>query len=632
MTEPSSISRSTLPPTASLLQTWRQLALHEDTMSSGNVELLGDNVEILDYEPEGEVPTAEQFPAADPAELERAYNTGRVSLEDIVEAAHLSSDSPLFVPPFSLPPEDRLILLPHDEFMAYQRLNEMWCDGLAGKIAEAEAREQAKREDAERLAEREAALAAAARKQEEEREAVLAAAARKQEEERAAVLTEREAYLQAARAKKGALRSRLEELEPRHQDPRAAPHPRRRVIAPPPTQSQVPLGSHRTASPHEKEREVAASPTNEKERERTTTLEFSVTLGLPAGAEGGASFAAAITVYEFHVGDTAFLSRPLELPAEDVTFQDEDKSAARYTWAGIKQLVRAQFPQPHTVAFGHIHHTPYIAKLPPSSRQSMFQLLFALRRATFNRGPQGMSVVTQDGGLQLPLARAASNNDFKHDLQAPRQASPRPAHGSGGDTDYSWSAAPVSKSWKNRWGDQDSTAKSGTDDHRRSTQSSRGRGVGDNRRGRAVGSQPTRSSPASRHRRSRSRSAERQQRTNPSSRRGRSRSGGRRGRNTPPSRRSRSRSQNRSGGNSRATSTDRSRGGKGGRRSGHGNRQVMYDRGARARHEALDASDAAATEANTIRIQDKMDKLKPEQLEHLFWAHISSLEPSPGRR
>ncbi|CAB1106393.1 unnamed protein product [Ectocarpus sp. CCAP 1310/34] len=211
--EPSSISRSKLPPTASLLETWRQVALHEDTMSSGNVELLGDNVEILDYEPEGEAPTAEQFPAAsaedesppmsmvftvddlldniataDPAELERAYNTGRVSLEDIVEAAHLSSDSPLFVPPFSLPPEDRLILLPHDEFMAYQRLNEMWCDGLAGKIAEAEAREQAKREDAERLAEREAALAAAARKQEEEREAVRAAAARKQEEEREAAL------------------------------------------------------------------------------------------------------------------------------------------------------------------------------------------------------------------------------------------------------------------------------------------------------------------------------------------------------------------------------------------------------------------------------------------------------------
>ncbi|CAB1104417.1 unnamed protein product [Ectocarpus sp. CCAP 1310/34] len=48
-----------------------------------------------------------------------------------------------------------------------QRPDEMWCDGLAGKIAEAEAREQAKREDAERLAEREAALAAAARKQEE---------------------------------------------------------------------------------------------------------------------------------------------------------------------------------------------------------------------------------------------------------------------------------------------------------------------------------------------------------------------------------------------------------------------------------------------------------------------------------
>ncbi|CAB1103609.1 unnamed protein product [Ectocarpus sp. CCAP 1310/34] len=243
---------------------------------------------------------------ADPAELERAYNTGRASLEDIVEAAHLSSDSPLSVPPFSLPPEDKLILLPHDEFMAYQRLNEMWCDGLAGKIAEAEAREQAKREDAERLAEREAALAAAARKQEEEREAVRAAAARKQEEEReavraaaarkqeeeraaalaesegaaaarkqeeereavraaaarkqeeereavraaaarkqeeerAAALAESEGYLQAARAKQGALRSRLEELEPRHQDPRAAPYPRRRVIVPPPRNPRCPL-------------------------------------------------------------------------------------------------------------------------------------------------------------------------------------------------------------------------------------------------------------------------------------------------------------------------------------------------------------------------------------------------------
>ncbi|CAB1096655.1 unnamed protein product [Ectocarpus sp. CCAP 1310/34] len=64
---------------------------------------------------------------------------------------------------------------------------------------------------------------------------------------------------------------------------------------------------------------------------------------------------------------------------------------------------------------------------------------------------------TQDGGLQPPLARAASNNDFKHDLQAPRQASSRPAHGCGVDKDYSRSAAPASKSWKNRWGDQDST-------------------------------------------------------------------------------------------------------------------------------------------------------------------------------
>ncbi|CAB1104869.1 unnamed protein product [Ectocarpus sp. CCAP 1310/34] len=235
------------------------------------------------------------------------------------------------------------------------------------------------------------------------------------------------------------------------------------------------------------------------------------------------------------------------MPAEVVTFYNGDKLAALIAWAGINQLVRAQFPPPHTVAFGHIYHTPYLAKLPPSSRQSVFQLFFALRRATFHKGPQGTSVVTHDRGLQLPLARAAWNNDFKHDLQAPRQASSRTAHGSGEDKDNSWSAAPVFKTWKNRWGDRDSTAKSGTDDHRRSTQSSRGRGVGDDRRGRALGNQPTRSSPASRHRRSRSRRAERQQRTNPLSRRGRSRSGDHRGKNTPPSRRSRSRSQNQSG-------------------------------------------------------------------------------------
>ena len=37
--------------------------------------------------------------------------------------------------------------------------------------------------------------------------------------------------------------------------------------------------------------------------------------------------------------------------------------------------------------------------------------------------------------------------------------------------------------------------------------------------------------------------------------------------------------------------------------------------GARTRQEALDAADAAAAEADTIRIQDKMDKLKPEQLD-----------------
>ncbi|CAB1107135.1 unnamed protein product [Ectocarpus sp. CCAP 1310/34] len=541
-------------------------------MSSGNVELLGDNVEILDYEPEGEAPTAEQFPAAGagdespPMPMVSGGTGAGLQHRTCLSGGYCrSGPSVVRFPPF------------RSSFLALagRQINPLAPRRVCGvpkverdvvrrscRIAEAEAREQAKREDAERLAERETALAAAARKQ---------------EEERAAVLAEREAFLQAARAKQGALRSRLEELESRHLDPRAAPDPRRRVIVPPPTQSQVPLGSHRTTSPHEKEREVAAPPTSEKERERTATPEFSVTLGLPAGAEDGASFAAATMVYKFHVGDTAFLSRPLEMPAEDVTFHDEKKMAALFAWAGIKQLVRAQFPPKHTVAFGHIY--PHIAKLPPSSRQSVFQLLFALRRATINRGPQGTSVVTQDGGLQLPLARAASKNDFKHDLLAPRQASSRPAHGSGEDKDYSWSAAPVSKSWKNRWGDRDSTAKSGTDDHRRSTQSSRGHGVGDNRRGRAVGNQPTRSSPASRHRRSRSWSAERHQRTNPSSRRGRSRSGDRRGRNTPLSRRSRSRSQNQGEGNSRATSTDSSRGGKGGWRSGHGNRQAMYDRG-----------------------------------------------------
>ncbi|CAB1099626.1 unnamed protein product [Ectocarpus sp. CCAP 1310/34] len=331
-------------------------------MSSGKVELLGDNVEILDYEPEGEAPTAEQFPAAgagdksrpmpivftvdnllaniataDPAELEPAYNTGRTSLEDIVVAARLSSDFPLFVSPFSLPPEEKLLLLPHDEFMAYQALNEMWYNGLAKKVADAEAREKAEREDAEQKEEREAARAAAARKQAEEREAARAAAARKQAEERkparaaaarkqeaerAAALAEREAYLQAARAKHGALRSRLEDLEPLHQDPRAAalpsPYPRRSIIVPPQSQSQVPLGSRSTASLHEKEREVAATPTNEEGREGAATPEFSVTLGLPVAAEDGASFATAITVYEFHVDDTAFLSRPLEMPAEEM--------------------------------------------------------------------------------------------------------------------------------------------------------------------------------------------------------------------------------------------------------------------------------------------------------------------------
>ncbi|CAB1118336.1 unnamed protein product [Ectocarpus sp. CCAP 1310/34] len=210
---------------------------------------------------------------------------------------------------------------------------------------QAEDREAARTAAARKQAEkRGAARAAAARKQVEDREAARAAAARKQEEERAAALAEREAYLQAARAKQGALRSRLEDLEPRHQHPRAAavpsPYPRRRIIVRPPTQSQVPLGSRSTASPHEKEREVAATPTNEKERERATTPEFSVTLGLPAGAEDGASFPAATTVYEFHVGDTAFLSRPLEMPASEVTFHDEDKLAALFAWAVGRRLLR----------------------------------------------------------------------------------------------------------------------------------------------------------------------------------------------------------------------------------------------------------------------------------------------------
>ncbi|CAB1120181.1 unnamed protein product [Ectocarpus sp. CCAP 1310/34] len=39
---------------------------------------------------------------------------------------------------------------------------------------------------------------------------------------------------------------------------------------------------------------------------------------------------------------------------------------------------------------------------------------------------------------------------------------------------------------------------------------------------------------------------------------------------------------------------------------------------ARARQEALDAADAAATEADIIRIQDKMDKLKPEQRDSII--------------
>ncbi|CAB1115660.1 unnamed protein product [Ectocarpus sp. CCAP 1310/34] len=125
----------------------------------------------------------------------------------------------------------------------------MWCNGLAGKVAEAEAaavaREQAKREDAEREAEHEAALAAAARKREEEREAALAAAARKQEEERAAALA-------AAR---------------KQEEDRIAEQAEREA----------------TTSTKGKGREVAATP------------EFSVTLGSPAGGEDGASTAAAAT-------------------------------------------------------------------------------------------------------------------------------------------------------------------------------------------------------------------------------------------------------------------------------------------------------------------------------------------------
>ncbi|CAB1116405.1 unnamed protein product [Ectocarpus sp. CCAP 1310/34] len=50
-------------------------------------------------------------------------------------------------------------------------------------------------------------------------------------------------------------------------------------------------------------------------------------------------------------------------------------------------------------------------------------------------------MVTHDGDSQLPLARAVSTTDFKHDLQASRPTSSRPAHVPGGDKNYSRSAA-----------------------------------------------------------------------------------------------------------------------------------------------------------------------------------------------
>ncbi|CAB1114926.1 unnamed protein product [Ectocarpus sp. CCAP 1310/34] len=111
--------------------------------------------------------------------------------------------------------------------------------------------------------------------------------------------------------------------------------------------------------------------------------------------------------------DIAFLHRSVGMPSRDVTFHHQDQSDADTAWGACRQVVLdAVRPTPISqVTFGTLFNKGFIKKLTPFQQQNVFRLAHALRRATFRDEPQGSILVTPSGGLQPPLNRAASTTD-----------------------------------------------------------------------------------------------------------------------------------------------------------------------------------------------------------------------------
>ncbi|CAN0536596.1 unnamed protein product, partial [Ectocarpus sp. 12 AP-2014] len=162
---------------------------------------------------------------------------------------------------------------------------------------------------------------------------------------------------------------------------------------------------------------------------------FEVTLNQPRPA------AAPPSLYQFRPADLAFLCRPLDTPAADILFHQEDEQDAAWILSAAQGTASAAFPGSRA-SFACVFHDRFLRTLPTSRRADFFRLLSALRRATFKQGPQGTSLVL--GPDHIPFTRTVGK-----DSGMQQQASPRR-----GDKNYGEQAAPAKVSRQSRWGNK----------------------------------------------------------------------------------------------------------------------------------------------------------------------------------
>ncbi|CAN0148174.1 unnamed protein product, partial [Ectocarpus fasciculatus] len=138
---------------------------------------------------------------------------------------------------------------------------------------------------------------------------------------------------------------------------------------------------------------------------------FEVTLDQPRSA------APLPPLYQFRPADLAFLYRPLDTPAADVLFHQEDQEEADWIFAAAQGTAVADFPDTRAT-FADIFNDRFLGKLPAPRCAAFLRLLSALRRATFQQGPQGTSLVLGPG--HTPFARTVGE-----DVHMPQHAAPR---------------------------------------------------------------------------------------------------------------------------------------------------------------------------------------------------------------